>query len=203
MLPHPLMDWVHLLRQVTWRTLLRPVYWTFRGPLLSWFWRFWPWSPNLMSFWRSTKEKASAGVSHRPWDASSPTWGGWNGELGFFLSVFPPESPVARRHNDPWAFAGPLQGFHGGCSCAVRGLARLRHQQASRAAHLVRRRLRVHPAALPSVGAQDGGESRPFEIGGESLSGHIICGCFCWDRGYHLPLCPCHLYYYRWTASLS
>lgn len=77
-----------------------------------------------------------------------------------------------------------LQGFHGRRSCAVRGLARLRHQPASRAAHLVRGRLRVRPAAVPSVGAQDGGEFCPFHI--ELLSLSVAAFAETWDI-----TCPC------------
>lgn len=98
----------------------------------------------------------------------------------------------------PWAFGWSLQGFHRRCSRAPCGLARLRHQQASRAAHLVRGRLRVHPAAVPSVGAQDGGESLQrawscrgdsrFEIGGGCYHGTLSVAAFAetWDI-----TCPC------------
>lgn len=53
-----------------------------------------------------------------------------------------------------------FQGLHlSGCGPA-RGVARLRHEPASRAAYLVWRRVHVRPARVPLVGSQDGGGFR-------------------------------------------
>lgn len=57
-----------------------------------------------------------------------------------------------------------LQGVRGGGFGPVCDVARLGHQQASRAAYLLWRHLPVYPAAVPVVHAQDGGEfSQPAE----------------------------------------
>lgn len=61
-------------------------------------------------------------------------------------------------------FGLPLQGVHRDRSRAVCDVARRGHQQASPAAYLLWRRVRVCPAAVPVVCAQDGGEfSQPRE----------------------------------------
>lgn len=197
---HPQSGHLDLLLQATWHTSWQPACWTSRGPPRSWFWRFWLWWSHSMSWWRSTKEKASAAVSDRLGSASSRTYGGWNGEWELFIFIYFLEAqlPVPQPGN-------PLGGWF--CVCrvfivVVLGLfitwlavdTRKRPEQLISFGGvcmfvLLLFLFSAHRMAVSfSVGWVRGVAMAPaISKHAETLSPHVISGWFCWL----LDVCNC------------